>query len=357
MDPALQDYGWDGFFSDAFDALDATELQPARVTRSAANIFRVRGETYSGQAVLAGKLRHAAETTADLPTVGDWVGIRCPQDGDARIEALLPRRSALSRKVAGKRAHEQVVAANVDLVIVMMALDGDFNLRRLERYLTAIWESGAQPLVLLNKTDLCDESAERSGEVEQVAAGVPVLQASCKHGDGVDAVREHIGPGRTAVLVGSSGAGKSTLINRLLGEIVQRTRSVREDDDRGRHTTTHRELFLLPNGGLLIDSPGIRELQVWGGEQSLAQAFDDIEEMAADCRFRDCSHESEAGCAVLAAVEAGGLESRRLENYHTLQKELRYLEMKQSEAAQRAQKKKRRGLHREYKRFVKKRGR
>ncbi len=354
---SLRDYGWNEFFAEAFGNLKASDLDPARVTRAAANIFRVRGEAYHGQATLAGKLRHDAATSAELPTVGDWVAIRRSATGDARIDALLPRHSVLSRNVAGARTSEQVVAANVDLVIVMMGLDGDFNLRRLERYLTAIWESGARPVVLLNKIDLCDDTTARVGEVQSVALDVPVLTASCKQGEGVEAVRAQVGAGQTAVLVGSSGAGKSTLINLLLGETVQPTRETREDDGRGRHTTTHRELFRLPGGGLLIDSPGIRELQLWGGEESLSLAFDDVEALARVCRFRDCAHGSEAGCAVIEAVEDGVLAAQRLESYRALQKELRHLETKQSESAQRAEKQKWREIHREYRRFTKKRRR
>jgi len=354
-DRSLRDYGWNDFFSEGFSKLQNNQLEPARVTRSAANIFNVRGREYVGHATLAGKLRHDAGSDAELPTVGDWVGIRLAPTGDPRIEALVPRSSALSRKVAGRKTDEQVVAANVDLVIVVMGLDADYNLRRLERYLTAVGESGARPIVLLNKTDLCDDTEAHVKEVESIAPGVPVLAASCTEGDGIEEVRGKIGAAETAVLVGSSGAGKSTLINGLLGERIQPTRDVRSDDSRGRHTTTHRELFRLPGGGLLIDSPGIRELQLWGGEKSLAQAFDDIEALARGCRFRDCGHQSEADCAVLGAVESGELAAQRLGSYRALQNELRYLETKQSESAQRAERQKLREVHREYRRFTKKR--
>ncbi len=357
LDLSIQDYGWSERFAAAFDELRTDVHEPARVTRAASDLFRVRAEAYRGQATLGGKLRHEAETAADLPAVGDWVAIRRPAAGDARIDTVLPRRSVLSRNVAGKRTGEQVVAANVDLVVVVMGLDGDFNLRRLERYVTAVWESAARPLVLLNKSDLCEDTDRKLAAARSVAPGATALTASCKRCEGVDRVREQFRAGETGVLVGSSGAGKSTLINLLLGDAVQPTRQTREGDDRGRHTTTHREMFLLPGGGLLIDSPGIRELQLWGGEASLAQTFDDVAELAEDCRFRDCGHGSETGCAVLRAVEQGSLTAQRLESYRSLQKELRHLEIKQSQSAQRAEKQKWKGIQKEYRRFTKKRGR
>ena len=354
---SLRDYGWDEFFSDPFDELRAEGEQPARICRAASGIFRLQTEQGTCTASTSGRLRHQADDATARPAVGDWVAAALSNTGDARIERVLPRRSSLSRKVSGKRVEQQIVAANVDLVIVVMALDDDYNVRRLERFLTTVSESGAEALVLLNKTDLCDEVDERLQQVEQVTGGAPVLPANCKEGSGVDAVRGHIAPRKTAVLVGSSGVGKSTLINRLLGDDVQRTLEVREGDSKGRHATTHRELFRLPNDGLLIDSPGIRELQLWGEERSLEASFEDIVTLGADCRYRDCSHESEGGCAVLEAVANGKMTAKRLASYHDLQKELRFLEVRRNESAQRVQKKKWRAIHKEMRRSGKNRKR
>ena len=354
---SLHDYGWNDSFSACFESGRRDGEQPARVTRVGSGTYRLVTPAGPCSAVAAGRLGHAAAAGADLPTVGDWVAASLVDTGNVRIERVLERRSVLSRKVAGRRAEEQVVAANVDTVVVVMGLDGDFNLRRLERFLTTVWASGAQPLVLLNKTDLCDDPAGLRASAEQVASGAPVLQASCREGTGVEAVRERIAPGETAVLVGSSGVGKSTLINRLLDEEVQRTVEVRAHDDRGRHATTHRELFRLPSGGMLIDSPGIRELQIWGEQQSLARAFEDVTTLGDACQFRDCTHETETGCAVLEAVERGSLPAGRLTGYRELQRELRYLERRRDESAQRIEKNKWRAIHREMRRSGKHRRR
>jgi len=354
---SLRDYGWNDDFSKALDDLERPGLEPGRVLAASSGIFRLMTSDGERQASLAGRLKHRADSVADIPAVGDWVAFRPGDDGGVRIEHVLPRRSRLSRKAPGKRSQEQVVAANVDTVFVVMGLDGDFSVRRLERLLTTVRESDAQPVVLLNKLDLCEDPAGRKAEVEQAAPGVPVLLLSCFAAQGIEAVRAHIRPHETAVLIGSSGVGKSTLINHLLGEAVQKTRDVRDGDDRGRHTTTHRELFRLPEGGMLVDNPGVREVQLWSGEESLEQAFDDIAVLSASCRYRDCSHTSEAGCAVLAAVDDGRLDRSRLENFRTLQKELRYLELRKSETAQRVEKRRWRNIHKEIKRTGKHRRR
>ena len=352
---SLRDYGWTDFFEQSLKQLGDPALEPARVLHAAAGSLRLVGERGETRAALAGRLRHDAEASSELPAVGDWVAVRALGTDEARVERVLDRRSRLSRKVAGKRAAEQVVAANIDVAVVVMGLDGDFSERRVERYLTTIWQSGARPVVLLNKLDVCPVADERQTSVERIAVGVPVLLASCLDGTGVDAVREQIKPGETTVLLGSSGAGKSTLINRLFGRAIQTTAAVRESDDTGRHTTTHRELFRSPDGRLLIDSPGIRELQLWVEQESLTRAFDDIGTLTAGCRFRDCRHESEAGCEVLAAVESGSLSASRLESYRQLRGELRYLELRQSASAQQVQKKKWRAIHRELRRSGKNR--
>lgn len=338
----LEDYGFSAFFSDAL-ASEHPELEAARVVLASGKLFRV--VTVEGELDVrtTGRTRHRAEGAAELPTVGDWVGL----NRDQTIEWILPRRTRLSRRAPGKRTTEQVVAANVDQVVVMMGLDADYSVRRLERYLTTVWDSGASPIVVLNKADLVTDFEERRQEVDELSGGVPVIAASIATGLGVDEIERCFAPRETGVLVGSSGVGKSTLINRLLGEQAQETKEVRARDERGQHTTTHRELFVLPSGALLIDNPGIRELQLWADESALEQSFEDITTFAAACRYRDCSHGDEPDCAVTAAVEDGGLAPERFESYRKLQDELRYLRIRQDESAKRAEKQKWRAIHKE----------
>jgi ribosome biogenesis GTPase len=263
---------------------------------------------------LPGRLAHAG----DVPAVGDWVALR---DGVV-VDSVLPRRSAIVRNAAGRGVERQVLAANVDVAFVVTSLGPDLDRRRLERYLTLVWESRAVPAIVLTKADLHADAAVQAQEVESVAVGVPVHLASGVTGEGCDALESYLEPGRTAVLLGSSGVGKSTLVNRLAGAELMRTREIRADDGKGRHTTTHRELVVLPGGGLVIDTPGLRELQLWEAADGLDAAFADVEELAAGCRFSDCAHTREPGCAVLAAVDDGGLELDRLRSYRELQREL-----------------------------------
>lgn len=341
---SLEDYGWCSFHARCFDSLDEEGLAPGRVLLASSGTFRLA--TGSGELLgrLSGRFRHRRDL---VPTVGDWVAV---DPWTSRIEFVLERRTKLSRKAAGKKTLEQVVAANVDRVVAVMGLDSDFNPRRLERFLATIWESGASPLVLLNKVDLCREPEEKIREVEEVSAGVKVLALSSLDGTGVEELRCVFRPRETAVLVGSSGVGKSTLINRLLGQEVQRTNAVRPRDERGRHTTSRRELFVLPGGSLLIDNPGVREVQLFGGEESLERTFADVSALADGCRFRDCTHREEPGCAVLSAVESGELARERLESFLALEKELAYLERRRDEAAQAIEKRKWRAIHRELRR-------
>ncbi len=299
--------------------------QPARVTLEHQHIYRVQTESAELLAAVSGGIRHRAEGPQDFPAVGDWVAIQPPSPGHrAVIKAVLPRRSKFSRKVAGDETIEQVVAANVDTIFIVMGLDRDFNLRRAERYLITAWDGGAAPVMVLNKADVCPDVPAATSAIQSVAPGVPVLAVSTKFDPDLAALDPYLQPGRTVALLGSSGVGKSTIVNRLAGEDIQRTREVRESDQRGRHTTTHRQLIRLPGGGLLIDTPGMRELQLWDGAGGVGATFEEVESLASGCRFADCLHDSEPNCAVKAAVERGELEADRLESYRQLQKERKF---------------------------------
>ncbi|MCZ8522155.1 MULTISPECIES: ribosome small subunit-dependent GTPase A [Paenibacillus] len=332
----LADWGWNTSWETAFEAYQEAGYVPGRVTLEHKHIYRVMTQEGELLGEVAGKMRHQAFGRADYPAVGDWVALQPRrEDGRAMIHGILPRQSKFSRKAAGSGVAEQIVAANVDTVFLVHALNQDFNLRRLERYLTLAYESGAMPVVVLSKADLSGDVAGRIAEVEAVAPGVFIHAVSPLQDEGVEALRTYLGQGRTAALLGSSGAGKSTLANRLYGEEVLLTGGIREGDDRGRHTTTHRELVRLPEGGLLIDTPGMRELQLWDAEGGLDLAFRDIEALAADCRFGDCGHGGEPGCAVQAALAAGTLAEARYRSYLKLQKELAYEARKEDPALQR----------------------
>jgi ribosome biogenesis GTPase / thiamine phosphate phosphatase len=333
--------GWTPALEDQFAPHADNGLEPARVAvehRGAYLLYTARGER---PAELSGRLRHAAAARDDLPAVGDWVAVRDgvgdrpdpvagAPSGPALIQAVLPRRTKFSRMAANDHGQtiEQVVAANVDVVFLTAGLDGDLNVRRLERYLTLGWESGAEPVVVLTKTDLCEDVEAAVLEVESVAIGVPVHPVSNVTGEGVAELESYFGGDRTVAALGSSGVGKSSLVNRLAGEELMATGGLRADG-RGRHTTTNRQLLLLPAGGLFLDTPGMRELRLWESEEGLAAAFDDVTAAAARCRFADCAHESEPGCAVRGAVADGTLDPERLASWRKLQGELRRLALKQ----------------------------
>jgi ribosome biogenesis GTPase len=301
------------------------------------------GETL---AEVSGRLRHRAAGPHDFPAVGDWVLLLVrPEEGWATIQGILPRRSRFSRKVPGSATEEQVVAANVDSVFLVAGLDGDFSPRRLERALVLAWESGARPVVVLNKADL-GAGEERRREAAAAAPGVPIHVVSARSGEGLGALDTYLVPGQTVALLGSSGVGKSTLVNRLLGGGLQPTAEVRVGDDRGRHTTAFRELLVLPGGGMIVDTPGLREIQLWGGEEGLGQAFPDVGDLAAACRFRDCRHEGEPGCAVLEALAEGRLAAERLASYRKLAAEQRQFALRHDQRLRQAEKRRWRSIHR-----------
>ena len=332
----LREAGWTPALEEAFDAYRAAGLEPARVALELNHIYRVWTDAGEVLAEAAGKLRHEAAGRHELPAVGDWVAVR-PGAGDdarARIEAVLPRTSEFTRKVAGSETKRQVVAANIDTVFLVSALDHDFNPRRVERYLLLTAQSGATPVVILNKADIAGAHvADAVDLIGESARGVAVLALSAKTGEGLDALQPYLGAGQTVALLGSSGVGKSSIINALAGQELLRTREVRASDSRGRHTSTHRQMVRLPGGALLIDTPGMRELQLWDVGESVQEAFDDIAEMAAGCRFRDCRHRQEPGCAVKAAAAAGTLPAARLEAYLKLEAEREAFEARHDERA------------------------
>jgi ribosome biogenesis GTPase / thiamine phosphate phosphatase len=336
----IEDLGWDAHFEALRVECVGEGCVPARVISQHRGLWRVAGDFEECWAEPSGKLRKESEAGGDWPAVGDWVSTEILSgQPNATIQQILPRRSRFVRKVAGKQIAEQVIVANIDVALIVAALDGDFNLRRIERYLAQCWESGARPAIVLNKADACAEPRELVAEIERIAKGVPIFLVSATTGEGVEAIEASFKKGQTIVLLGSSGVGKSTLVNRLLQEERQPTHAVRASDNRGRHTTTSRELFVMPSGALIIDTPGLRELQLWNAADGVAQTFADVDELAAQCRFTDCKHQNEPGCAVLGALAEGVLAADRLESWRKLQREQEFLLRKMDPETGAAQKK------------------
>jgi ribosome biogenesis GTPase len=344
---SLQQLGWNSYFDALWQGREQAEWLPARVVSQQRGLWRIAGDFAECWAEISGTLRAATEAGADWPAVGDWVAAeRLSGGGRPLIHMVLARRSKFVRKVAGRRLEEQVIAANVDTAFVVMALDGDFNVRRLERYLAQCWESGAKSVVVLNKADDCGDVAARIGEVQSIAASLPILAISARTGEGVEALDTFLAPGQTIVLLGSSGVGKSTLVNHFLQHDAQAVQSVRASDSRGRHTTTSRELFALPGGALLIDTPGLRELQLWGASEGVERTFSDIEELAIQCKYGNCGHTTEPGCAVQMALTEGRLDEERLESWRKLGREQEFVRRKADPEARQQEKDRVKLLHR-----------
>ena len=346
----LRKLGWSDFFHEQIAGESPLPLV-ARVIEEQRGGYRVAGD-FDGAAEVSGRVRHEARTNADFPAVGDWVCVSPPMGVErALITRRLERRSTISRKAAGRGFEEQVVAANVDTIFLVTALAEDLNPRRIERYLTAVREAGAEPVVIINKTDL---SEDPDGEVGAVRARLPfvdVIAISARRAEGLEALDVYLTPAHTVALIGSSGVGKSTLVNRLLGHDLLRTAATRGGDGRGRHTTTSRHLVDLPGGAMLIDTPGMRELQPWVEEGAVAETFGDIAELALRCRFGNCEHRTEPGCAVLAAMEEGTLDRERLDHYRQLGREIAVDEAKRNKAAAADQKRRVKRVHKAQKTF------
>ncbi|WP_132945958.1 ribosome small subunit-dependent GTPase A [Tumebacillus sp. BK434] len=347
--------GFKPFFQESFAAYDGQGDTIGRIALEHKHLYRVYTENGDLLADVSGKFRFQTNGREDFPAVGDFVVMSVrPEEGKATIHAVLPRKSKFSRKIAGNTTEEQIVASNVDTVFLVNALNNDFNVRRIERYLIMAWESGANPVIILSKADLCDDVEEKVAQVESVAIGVPIHVTSSVMNEGIEELLPYVGEGQTVALLGSSGVGKSTLTNRLVGRDVQLVQEVREGDDRGKHTTTHREMIALPQGGLLIDTPGMRELQLWEADEGFSDSFADVMELAESCRFGDCGHNSEPGCAVKAALHDGSLDKGRYNNFVKMQRELAYLARKDDARAQAAEKQKWKNITKSMRGFSKK---
>ena len=336
----LAHFGWNDFFQENFRNYADQGYGVGRVYLENRRSFWLYTEAGEIKADVSGRMIYHADSRADFPAVGDWVVFRLQEDqSKAIIHAILPRSSKFSRKVPGSSIEEQIVATNIDTVMLVSGLDNDFNLRRIERYLVMVSASGAECVIVLNKADLCADLESRLAEVKKIAPNVPVIPISAKNDEQLTALGSYIKKGETVALLGSSGVGKSTITNHLLGGERQKVQEVREGDDRGRHTTTKRELIVLPDGGLIIDTPGMRELQLWVSEEGLENSFEDIEALTAQCFYSNCEHNGTKGCAIEAALADGSLDQERWESHNKLQKELAFITEKQDARAAQTKKK------------------
>ena len=346
----LEDLGWDSYFESQFNNFENNDnLEPARITQEHKGIYMMINAGGEYLAEISGRMRYTARGYSDFPAVGDWVLAKIfPEEKKGIIHAVLKRKTRFSRKAvlsggmpdSQGKTEEQVIAANINTVFIVNSMDNDFSLRRIERYMTSVYDSNMNPVIVLNKSDIVSHIENYINQTESIAFGVPVIPVSGLTGKGIDDLRKYIHSGETIVFLGSSGVGKSTIINSLAGTDRQKVKAVRAADHKGRHTTTTRELIILPEGGIVIDTPGMREFQPWKGEKDTGNAFEDIESFAAKCRFKNCSHETEPGCAVKSALNNGDLDSARYNNYLQMKKEARYLETRVEKRAELAEKKK-----------------
>ena len=322
MNSNLKKYGLIDRFEQEATLYDGLFI--ARVSEQHRELYKVISERGELNASVSGKLAYHTESQISFPAVGDWVMIDRADGnfGNAIIHHVLQRKSVFTRKAAGSANEQQVIAANIDIIFICMSLNEDFNLRRIERYLTIAWDSMATPVIVLTKSDLCENLSQRMNELSYVSMGADIIACSSENGYGSQDINTYIEKGKTIAFIGSSGVGKSTLINRLMGQDILATKMIREDDDKGRHTTTHRQLLLLPSGGIVIDTPGMRELQIYTG--NISKTFEDIEEFAVRCKYNDCSHETEPECMVQKAIKDGSLSKERFESYKKLQREMSY---------------------------------
>jgi len=349
----LKEHGWDQFFEDQFTEFYDKGLIPGRIAREERRFYSIMTNSVELNATLRGAIRHKAGEKRELPVVGDWVAVELQEESNAVIHSILERKTLISRKAAtgrkrtsGGPAEEQLIAANIDTIFIVTGLDRDFNPHRIERYLTLVYDSGANPVIILNKADLCEDLETCITETEEIAFGVPIHTMCALESKDVDELRSYLAVGKTCALLGSSGSGKSTIINSLLGYDRQKVQEVSEAVGKGQHTTSYRELIVLPSGGIVMDNPGMRELQLWLDDDDLSGSFKDIEELAQRCRFSDCLHESEPNCAVKAAIENGDLDEGRLENYHKMKREIKYVEERKTKSARTVEREKWKEIYR-----------